>query len=179
MDDNKVHPPSGILSVIAHARSLDTGFDFSTVEDDDTAINTVRQVRFAMLDKQLEQGIPQDKDSFEMLHKNLQAIESGALQRKRIVVDDAANTNTGALARQIMQSIFENAGKRDLFVSEANGEGNIPDPLDAIEGSATIVEGELEVGVVDMNYEDFMATKGRQIDERRRSGEINLTDYLT
>ena len=178
MSGELTKPPSGILGVIAHVRSLDTGFDFTTVEDDDVAINTVRQVRFAMLEQQLERGIPTDKDSFEQLHKNLQAIESGAIQRKRIIVEDEANNTNGALARQIMQSIFENAGKRDLFVSEQGPVAEIPDPLAAIEGTATIIDGELEVGVVDMNYEDFMATKGRAIDERRSAGEITLSDFL-
>mgnify|MGYP003482125590 FL=1 len=45
--------------------------------EDDEVVRVVRQTRLAIMDSQLAHGVPVDKDSFEMLHKNLQELDKG------------------------------------------------------------------------------------------------------
>ena len=47
--------------------------------DDDSIIKKVRETRLGIMATQLEYGVPQDKDGFDQLHKNLQELSKDAL----------------------------------------------------------------------------------------------------
>ena len=165
----------GIREVIGH---LSTMSDNMLSElDDDATLKTARQVRIAILNKQLESGLPSNADDFELVHKNLQALEMTALQNKRIKTDNDANENQAELIRSITVEMRKNAGRRDILISD-DAISEVPDPVTEIEGKATLIEGELAVGTQLMNYDDFMRTRGRDIDERSKRGEINLKDFI-
>lgn len=149
------------------------GLDLDTY-DDDTVLTTTRGIRLRILDEQVK-NLPTSGDEFESLHKNLQELDKIAIQKKRIIVDSDGNQATADLVKEVTAGILAKMPGNTLFTSQ-NPTGNIPNPIAEIEGAANIIPGELDVGVKAMTYEDFMKNEGKEIDERRRRGELTLDD---
>lgn len=149
------------------------GLDLDTY-DDDTVLTTTRGIRLRILDEQVKH-LPTSGDEFEALHKNLQELDKVAIQKKRLIVDADGNQATAELVKEVTAGILSKMPSGQLFRTQ-NAEGSIPDPLAEIEGTATIIPGELDVGVKALTYDDFMKNEGKVIDERRRRGELTLDD---
>lgn len=135
--------------------------DFAQYLEDDAVLDGTRKVRLMILNSQLKDGIPNTTDEFEMLHKNLQELDKQALKKKQIAAEsDSANVNA-ALIQQIAESVTQHAGTNNIH---AIGGGTIPN-VDHLLPTCEIIEGELEVGVIPMTYDNFMANEGKQIAE--------------
>lgn len=141
-------------------------FDQENLGDDDV-LQATRQLRVAILQKQTEHGIPTDADEFEMMHKNIVELDKQAQTNKRLKQDSEQQMVSVAVMNHLMSVMSENLGKRNIFEHEPVG--NIPNPIAEISGAASIIDGELEVGVKDQNYDDFMRTKGQEIDAAKRA----------
>lgn len=151
------------------------------MSSDDDVLQTTRNIRLALVNEQLTQSnlstILTDADSFEILHKNLQELDKQALQSKRIAVETDSNNLNAALLSQLFVKFQEVTGSTDVFIDN-NNVGAIPNPEDEIKGAAAIIDGELDVGVIDQSHDAFMSTVGQEIAERKRKeAELALQDF--
>lgn len=146
--------------------------DFEQYLEDDAVLDGTRKVRLMILNAQLKDGIPNTTDEFEMLHKNLQELDKQALKKKQILVDANSADVNAALIQQISDSIIQNTGRKSIHESNTGG-GDIPN-VDHLVPTCELIEGELEVGVIPMTYDNFMANEGRQIaEERAKQNELD------
>lgn len=144
--------------------------------NDDNLLEETRKVRLAILHTQIKDGIPSDKDGFEQLHKNLVELDKVALQNKRIAVDSDSNNVNAALIDKISESLIGNIGKRDIFEKDPETSGaSIPTPLAIDEIDIELVPGELESGISNLNYKEFMKNEGKEIEEQIRDGKLSLS----
>lgn len=140
--------------------------------DDDEVLSLTRAVRLNAVKKLTVNGIPTSLEDFEMLHKNLAELDKQALGNKRLAQDGKQMEMSAAFFNTMMESIQRNTGTRDVFVNAA-APAVLPNPEHEIEGTANIIDGELNVGVEELTYEKFMANEGRAIEEaiRQRAEE--------
>lgn len=160
MIDNKL---ASLLNQLAHYT------DF----EDDEVLTLTRAVRLNAVQKLTEKGIPTNLEDFEMLHKTLNELDKQALGKKRLTIDDNNAQLNATFLNNLLESIQRNVGgARDVFYNP-NAEAATPNPEQDIAGKATLVDGELDVGVEDMTYEGFMSNQGKAIEEeiRRRAEE--------
>lgn len=141
--------------------------------DDDQVVRTVRQTRLAIMDDQLAHGVPVDKDSFEMMHKNLQELDKSAFKSKQLKQEEKSSEAQAKLAMEISNVLAKQLGSRDIFeakeidVVEA---AQIPNPTHLL-GITQPVPGELKVGDDTSSYEEFSNTVGKALDEARKAGK--------
>jgi hypothetical protein len=147
-----------------------------TLNDDDT-LRLVRNARLTITDKLLEGGIPTDKDSFEMLSKNLAELDKSALKSKGLAIDESNAEANAKLAAAAAETFFKKVGSgKDPFLAEEGQVVTVIDPVAEIQGTGIPVPGELKVGDDTKSYDEFMKEAGEGIAERVRSGELSLKD---
>lgn len=146
-----------------------TPIDPTVSKTDDEVLSHVRGVRLSILNEQVRQGVPVDKDSWAMMHQNMQELEKGAFTSKRLIQEDKNTENLAESSRLIAASIVSAmGGGRDVYANRNGVVGVIPDPLKDIEGTANIVDGELDVGNVEDTFDEFQNRVGRKFEEARR-----------
>ncbi len=145
-------------------------FKPGTWVDDDTIIKTVRETRIGIMNLQLEDGIPQDKDGFDQLHKNLQELSKDAHKSKQLQQEAKSSEEQARLALAIANSLAKNMGG-DPFRSKTDpvniSDDNIPQPKQVL-GTSIPVPGELFIGDDTSSYEVFSETVGKALDAARR-----------
>lgn len=138
--------------------------------EDDEVVRTVRQTRLAIMDSQLSHGVPVDKDSFEMLHKNLQELDKGAFKSKQLKQEEKSSEAQAKLAMEISNVLAKQLGSRDIFVAAEGDVVDVPNPTHLL-GMTQPLPGELKVGDDTSSYEEFSTTIGKALDEARKSGK--------
>ena len=141
--------------------------------EDDEVVRVVRQTRLAIMDSQLAYGVPVDKDSFEMLHKNLQELDKGAFKSKQLKQEEKSSEAQAKLAMEISNVLAKQLGSRDIFEAketEVVETTQIPNPTHLL-GVTQPLPGELKVGDDTSSYEEFSNTVGKALDEARKSGK--------
>ena len=141
--------------------------------EDDEVVRTVRQTRLAIMDNQLAHGVPVDKDSFEMMHKNLQELDKGAFKSKQLKQEEKSSEAQAKLAMEISNVLAKQLGSRDIFEAketEVVETSPIPNPTHLL-GVTQPLPGELKVGDDTSSYEEFSNTVGKALDEARKSGK--------
>ena len=138
--------------------------------EDDEVVRVVRQTRLAIMDSQLAHGVPVDKDSFEMLHKNFQELDKGAFKSKQLKQEEKSSEAQAKLAMEISNVLAKQMGSRDIFVVEEGESAEIPNPTHLL-GATQPLPGELKVGDDTSSYEEFSTTIGKALDEARKAGK--------
>lgn len=100
--------------------------------------------------------MPEDKDTQMVLLKTIEGIESVALGRKRIKVDEKAGAANQAAAAIVMAQILRNPAARGVFSGQSSQDREIP-MLDINYPLPTLVPGELDVGTPTQSFDAFMA----------------------
>lgn len=140
--------------------------------DDDSVLKRVRETRLAIMDDQLAYGVPVDKDSFEMMHKNLQELDKVALKGKQLKQEEKSSEAMAKLAMEISNNLAKQMGnkifqhKDPIMVEETV----IPNPSHLL-GLATPAPGELIVGDDTTSYEQFNESVGKALDAARRASD--------
>lgn len=138
-------------------------------KDDDYVIDRVRAVRLSVMETHIAQGVPVDTVTWTMFNQNLQELDKSAQKSKQMKAAaktaDQLSGISGMIADQMMKAMG-----LDPYASKDGTEGTIPDPSGAIEGQATVIEGELKIGDDTGKYDDFQNTIGKELDEKRRAG---------
>ena len=141
--------------------------------DDDEVLRTIRSTRLAIMDNHLSHGVPVDKDSFEMMHKNLQELDKGAFKSKQLKQEEKSSEAQAKLAMEISNVLAKHLGSRDIFEAketEVVETTQIPNPTHLL-GVTQPLPGELKVGDDTSSYEEFSNTVGKALDEARKSGK--------
>lgn len=139
--------------------------------DDDAVIKMVRETRLGILKTQLAGGyLPQDKDGFDQLHKNLQELSKDGYKAKQLQQEAKSSEEQGRLAIAIANQMVKSIGG-DPFLNHKDPidvpDEAIPQPTHLI-GTSTPAPGELLVGDDTTSYAVFASTVGKAMDEARR-----------
>ncbi len=122
---------------------------------DDELLEKNESLRRSIISKLVEKEIPTDTESLNLLSKLLDSSDRSAISRKRIKVDSKANDNQERVLA-FAQMILKQSHGRDTFKSIDGEEGEIK-RLEVIpEEEITIVEGELDIGIENNEYNSFM-----------------------
>lgn len=122
---------------------------------DDELLEKNENLRQSIISKLVEKEIPADTESLNLLSKLLDSSDRSAISRKRIKVDSKANDNQERVLA-LAQMILKQSHGRDTFKSIDGEEGEIK-RLEVIpEEEITIVEGELDIGIENNEYNSFM-----------------------
>lgn len=147
-----------------------------TLNDDDV-LKLVRNSRLQLMDQLFANGIPTDKDAFEMINKNLSELDKTALKSKGLAIDQSNAEANAKLAQAAADHYFKQVGSgKDPFMRDVTGDVTIPNPTQYIEGTGVPVPGELKVGDDTTSYDQFMQTAGNDIAEQVRAGTLSLKD---
>lgn len=154
--------------------------DAEVDSSDDNVLETARSLRLAHIKEQLTStdALPTSKEDFDIFDRNLRALESTAIASKRIKADEKANENEASMVRMAVMSLQKTLGG-DIFKVDDDQlhERTIINESD-VAGAATVIEGELDVGVSEQTHESFMRDVGEVLDEKRRKGEFDTQDYM-
>lgn len=146
--------------------------------DDDAIIKKVRETRLGIMKGQLEHGVPQDKDGFDQLHKNLQELSKDAHKTKQLQQEAKSSEEQGKLALAIANAITKNMGG-DPFQSKADpvdvSDAVIPQPTHLL-GQTVPAPGELHIGDDTSSYAVFSETVGKALDAARRGEVVDSED---
>lgn len=128
--------------------------------DPDEQIRKVSIMQNVLLDAISEQNvfeIVKSPKSLEQVVGLLTSMQTGALQSKRLVIDETDSKNAGLIA----DAILEQMGKHGReFIEVREGAGDIPSPsIDHIETEA-FNEQMLERGLQTQTYDDFVERTG-------------------
>lgn len=140
--------------------------------DDDEVLKKVRKTRLAIMEDQLANGVPVDKDSFELMHKNLQELDKAALKGKQLKQEEKSSEAMAKLAMEISNNLARQMGnkifqQKDPVLVEA---AEVPNPTHLL-GTAQPAPGELFVGDDTTSYEQFNETVGKALDAARRASD--------
>jgi len=128
-------------------------------ESDDAVLDFTLDVRRTMVAEFTRGGLPiNDKDQMVMLQETLRGLDSVAIGRKRIKVEEKSNADLNESRQAIAELLRQQAAHRQrgtLIEGETVPTAVIP-VLDESIPRPTVVDGELEVGAKPMNYESFM-----------------------
>lgn len=147
--------------------------------DDDAVIKMVRETRLGILKTQLADGrLPQDKDGFDQLHKNLQELSKDGYKAKQLQQEAKSSEEQGRLAIAIANQMVRSMGG-DPFLSASDPvtvpDDIIPQPTHLI-GTSTPAPGELLIGDDTTSYAVFSSTVGKAMDEARRGADTESTE---
>lgn len=140
--------------------------------DDDSVLKKIRETRLAIMEEQLAGGVPVDKDSFELMHKNLQELDKAALKGKQLKQEEKSSEAMAKLAMEISNNLARQMGNKIFQQKDpvAIEEAEIPNPTHLL-GTATPAPGELIVGDDTTSYEQFNETVGKALDAARRASD--------
>lgn len=134
-------------------------------KDNSKAIDATQELRFSLIKKQLENGVPTDKDSVELLLKISDSLSKTAQQNLRLDIEQTSANND--------KMIFEIA-ERLHKMNVSSGVGlkplrEVPPPPagELLPSDIKIDEGVKEKGIVQESSEEFMARmkKEKQLDD--------------
>jgi hypothetical protein len=124
------------------------------ITNDDEIISYTQKQRKKLADKITEKGMPESLEDRAMFLQTLDGLSKTSIQRKRIGVDEAANETT-KIAASAISNVLSHFGETNPFLRDGAGapkavdRARLPDPAE--------VPGEVDIGLVNNNYENFQA----------------------
>lgn len=141
--------------------------------DADQTLKIVREARLGLMDLQMTHGLMTTKDDFAMFHANLQALSGDAQREKQFIQEEKSSEVMMQLAKQASEDLANRMGLSLFTQQQPVDITERTSGLAAIEGTATVVDGELFVGTDVRTYDEFSATVGADLDRRRRGEPEN------
>lgn len=124
--------------------------DTSISQADEESLQFTQSIRNRLIKEMTKEGIPQDKDSRYLLISALDSMDGSILKKAKIVSEDKKNKASSAIAQSIAQVLLQNRKSRQqLPVLE------VPE-LPSTVGDPTLVPGETDIGIHDIDYKTFM-----------------------
>lgn len=124
--------------------------DTSISQADEESLQFTQSIRNRLIKEMTKEGIPQDKDNRYLLISALDSMDGSILKKAKIVSEDKKNKASSAIAQNIAQVLLQNRKNRQqLPVLE------VPD-LPSTVGDPTLVPGETDIGIHDIDYKTFM-----------------------
>lgn len=123
---------------------------------EDEVLSLTQRTRMAILEDMTKDGMPECNRDRRVLLELVNGADTTALAMKRMEQDSKQNEQDNAAAIMAAK-IMAKTGGNNPFASEAGpGEKVINTLPDGALPEPELVEGELDIGVSDLNYEDFM-----------------------
>ena len=123
---------------------------------EDEVLTATQKARMALLENMTKDGIPECNRDRRVMLELLNGADTTALAMKRMEQDSKQSEQDNAAAIMAAKIKAKTGGNNPFAGGAGNGEkvintlpeGALPEP--------ELVDGELDVGVSDLNYEDFM-----------------------
>tara|TARA_Y200000002_G_scaffold47944_1_gene34584 strand:+ start:2509 stop:2925 length:417 start_codon:yes stop_codon:yes gene_type:complete len=123
---------------------------------EDEVLTATQKARMALLENMTKDGIPECNRDRRVMLELLNGADTTALAMKRMEQDSKQSEQDNAAAIMAAKIMAKTGGNNPFAGGAGNGEkvintlpeGALPEP--------ELVDGELDVGVSDLNYEDFM-----------------------
>lgn len=129
-------------------------------EDDLTSLNDKRLLELTMRKREevinslTNKGVvPEDKADKALLVSMLDGIDRTILAKSRIKADTKI-ADSNAIATSLIANILSSITSKNVVVKDANRE--IPN-LTIIEGDVTFIDGEMDTGTQNNNFESFIS----------------------
>jgi hypothetical protein len=123
---------------------------------EDELLSLSCKIRFDIIKSLTSSGIPQDPDNVKVLLSALKDMDSQAISRKRIKVEEKVSDNQEKAA-SIIAHILSNTHSSQFIDSNVNSSRAIPIlPSNIID--IEILPGETEVDAPQQDYDSFMAS---------------------
>ncbi len=117
-------------------------------EDDSRRLELTQRIREKYITEMEEEGRPEKTSELVFLIQLLDGMDKSVLNKSKIKIEDQANKSESATAQLIADVLFKHRVttnvKRDVTPELPN---DLPAP--------DVVEGELEQGISDLNYDKF------------------------
>lgn len=123
---------------------------------EDEVLTATQKARMALLENMTKDGMPECNRDRRVMLELLNGADTTALAMKRMEQDSKQSEQDNAAAIMAAKIMAKTGGNNPFAGGVGNGEkvintlpeGALPEP--------ELVDGELDVGVSDLNYEDFM-----------------------
>lgn len=129
------------------------------VLDDDKILNENQKIRKEIITTITKYGIPEDKDSQYVLLTTLKDMDKQVVDKKRLSIDDK-NSNIALTVAKAVNTITELFEHEDPFKRQSNGVVPILDKEKVPEYTPAL--GEMEQGISNETYENFMSIHGKK-----------------
>ena len=123
---------------------------------EDEVLSLTQRTRMAILEDMTKDGMPNNNRDRRVLLELVNGADTTALAMKRMEQDSKQSEQDNAAAIMAAK-IMAKTGGNNPFQAEAGRHEKVINTLpDNALPEPTLVEGELDVGVSDLNYEEFM-----------------------
>ena len=125
---------------------------------DDQILENSQRIRKQIVDKIVEKDIPTDADTQYVLLSALKDMDKQVIDKKRVAIEDK-NSNVASVVAAAVLKISNLMDGADPFKRQSAG--LLPQTeIDRLPGYEAL-PGELEVGVTNQTYDDFMSVNGK------------------
>lgn len=125
------------------------------VMSDDEVLDYTQSLRRRLIDSLVPSGeMPRDVKEQRILLEAMKDMDRAALSKKKLVSDDK-NADADRKTAEVIAKIYSEIGDRNPFLKE-NGEGKLPELPDTLLEGVKIEEGEMEIGVENIGYQEFV-----------------------
>jgi hypothetical protein len=122
---------------------------------DDDVLDYVQSQRKRVADQLTKEGIPEDRDTLEVLLSTLDGLGRTALGKKKVKSEENGNKNTMA-AIEAMAMLGKQFGNDNPFLKGANPGLVIEQQVEIDKlPKITTVDGEKDIGISANTYDDF------------------------
>jgi hypothetical protein len=131
---------------------------------DDDVLDYVQGQRKRVADQLTKDGIPEDRDTLEVLLSTLDGLGRTALGKKKVKSEENGNKNTMA-AIEAMTMLGKQFGNDNPFLKGSNPSIAVEQQVDTDKlPTITTVEGEKEIGISANTYDDFTRARADRPD---------------
>lgn len=135
--------------------------DIQRFSDDptDNDLEYVRQKRVKIIDKLMENGVPEDTESVSLLLGALNDMDRTSIGKKRIKVE-ADSIAVNKQAADLIASIYSSPNSKNIGFEDIDV---VAVAIPSVEGKLPTVEllpGEMAVGAAQVDYDGFMKRVG-------------------
>lgn len=124
---------------------------------DDETLDFTRTYRLRMLNKLTNggQSLPSDPKEAVLVDSILTSLDRVAIANKRLKKEEE-ETSKAKIAGEIISQLLNRVGSADVFATPSGNPRPIREALPAAYENVETVPGELDVGLSDMTYADFV-----------------------
>jgi len=136
--------------------SLDN-FDDIKAMGDDQVLDFTQRWRVMMINKLTNNGqaLPMEAKDVAALDGVLSSLDRQALGKKRIKVEEKGNKNAEE-GMKLISAVLGKIGSNDVFAGVTGDKNIVRETIPASYEELDLVPGELDIGITDMKYEDFV-----------------------
>lgn len=126
--------------------------------EDDKILENSQKIRNELVKSIIKDGMPTDKDDKYILLGALKDMDKQVIDKKKVAIEDK-NANVAGVIAEAVSKISQLVDGGDPF--KRPGSGQIPSLDNTLIPEYSPVDGEMEVGITNDNYDNFMSHNGK------------------